>query len=32
MRQPTVELPGSTFGDALGIGWFLSSPRVNRLL
>ena len=23
MREPTVELRGSTLGDALGIGWFL---------
>ncbi|MGM0677888.1 MAG: hypothetical protein ACQETW_10850 [Pseudomonadota bacterium] len=23
MREPTVCMPGSAFGDALGIGWFL---------
>ncbi|MCG5525891.1 beta-lactamase family protein [Ectothiorhodospira haloalkaliphila] len=23
MREPTVRMPGSAFGDALGIGWFL---------
>ncbi|MCC5794487.1 MAG: beta-lactamase family protein [Chromatiales bacterium] len=24
MRAPTVQMPGSAFGDALGIGWMLS--------
>ena len=23
MKEPTVELRGSTLGDAIGIGWFL---------
>lgn len=32
MREPTVQMPGSAIGDALGIGWFLSDMGGAQLV
>jgi len=32
MREPTVHMPGSAFGDALGIGWILKDLGGARLV
>jgi len=32
MRQPTVHMPGSALGDAVGIGWFLTDAGGTRLV
>ena len=32
MREPTVQLRGSTLGDALGIGWFLRDIQGTRIV
>ncbi|WP_290652468.1 serine hydrolase domain-containing protein [Aquisalimonas sp.] len=32
MRDPTVHMPGCAFGDAFGIGWFLSDLGGTRLV